>query len=65
MVLCDLIYPLPGPTPFALTLANRCPCRSKEELNRAANAAKHEGLGIDDPDEDLQRRDEKRRDEQD
>jgi hypothetical protein len=39
--------------------------RSKEELNRAANAAKHEGLGIDDPEEDSQKRDDKKKDEQD
>ena len=38
---------------------------SKEELNRAANAAKHEGLGIDDPEEGSQTRDEKRKDDQD
>ena len=37
----------------------------KEELNRAANAAKHEGLGIDDPEETKERKDEKRKDEQD
>lgn len=35
-----------------------------EELNRAANAAKHEGLGIDDPEEDSQKRDDKKKDEQ-
>jgi len=35
-----------------------------EELNRAANAAKHEGLGIDDPEETKERKDEKRKDEQ-
>ena len=33
----------------------------KEELNRAANAAKHEGLGIDDPEDTKERKDEKRK----
>jgi len=37
----------------------------KEELNRAANAAKHEGLGIDDPEDTKERKDEKRKEEQD